>query len=488
MNKIILIVVALANTINVSAESSGENNVRGKQSTKIDCQEVFSEVVQKMEANYLGYKKMELTNELDTYNNLKIQISSHLKNIETEQCAENINKFTDYFKDGHLSVIEYPNHDASILKTHKEKIKQNLLSYDSLVKEIEAFKVVDEIDHIVGEYVDGVSEIAVIKEGDKKYNAYILSSTKEGITPGELKVKLTHDGKNYLGTYYSYGYQPRFVRGVLFKEKTIINFGAGALWAKTTSSFKREVNMINKSNPQLPTITKIDDENVLFSIPTFSTPYKEFMNVLKENAKILKKAKNLIIDVRGNRGGNAVYFNFIGIYATTKIMPASSQGEVLASEDTKEYYQRMSQNSKEIFGSMVTAIEKNMGAIIPGPKYVDKKIKIQRSNIQNVAILTDGATGSAAESFILHSKSTSNKVKTFGSPTYGMIDNTSVNSVTLKSSKNQNLLFVYPTSSMGGTNDSRHPNGYNEKGILPDVAIDEMVEDKVQFIMDYYKK
>jgi len=357
-----------------------------------------------------------------------------------------------------------------------------------LINEINAFVFSGDIDHIVGVYVDGFSEIAIIKEGEKKYKAYILSSTKEGVTPGELKASLTHDGNNYLGTYYSYGYQPRFVKSVLFKEKTIINFGSGALWAKTSSTYQREVDMINKSDPKLPTITKIDNKNVLFSIPTFSTPYQDFVNVVNDSKNTLIEAENLIIDVRGNRGGNAVYFSLIEMYATTETLVAIPQGEVLASEDTKEYYKRMLQYSDKIYGRLVIEIEENMGKILPGPKYLDKKLKIQPSNIQNVAILTDGATGSAAESFILHSKRVSNKVKTFGNPTYGMIDNTSVNNVKLKSSKNQNIYFVYPTSSMGETNDPKHPNGYNEKGILPDVVIDKSVKDKVKFIMDYYKE
>ena len=164
----------------------------------------------------------------------------------------------------------------------------------------------------------------------------------------------------------------------------------------------------------------------------------------------------------------------------------STQGQVFASEDTKRYYEKMRHYSEEIYGTMVTEIENNMGEIIPGPNYTEQQLDFQPSKIKNVAILTDGAVGSAAESFVLHSKQVSSKVITFGSPTYGMIDQTSVNAILLETSKDQNIYFGYPTSSLGGKDD-RHPNGYNKTGILPDISIKDSVQDKVQFIMDYYK-
>lgn len=89
---------------------------------------------------------------------------------------------------------------------------------------------------------------------------------------------------------------------------------------------------------------------------------------------------------------------------------------------------------------------------------------------------------SAAESFIIHSKGSSNKFKTFGSPTGGVIDYTSINTLKLNSG-NQNIYFGYPTS----TYYKEIPkNGFNKTGIIPDVFIKENVKDKIEFIINYY--
>jgi len=89
---------------------------------------------------------------------------------------------------------------------------------------------------------------------------------------------------------------------------------------------------------------------------------------------------------------------------------------------------------------------------------------------------------SAAESFILHFKSSSSKVTNFGSPTGGVIDYTSINTLKLNSG-NQNIFFGYPTSTY---HKDIPRNGYNKTGIIPDVLIGNNVKDKIAFIMEYY--
>ena len=129
--------------------------------------------------------------------------------------------------------------------------------------------------------------------------------------------------------------------------------------------------------------------------------------------------------------------------------------------------------------------ENNMGEIVLGPDYPDRPLNSYPSNIKYVAILTDEACMSACESFILHSKAMSDKVKVYGTNTAGVIDYTSVMSVKLKSSKNQNIYFGFPTSSLGkGYSTDEYPNGYNKTGIRPDVALPSSVEDKVLHVME----
>jgi hypothetical protein len=122
---------------------------------------------------------------------------------------------------------------------------------------------------------------------------------------------------------------------------------------------------------------------------------------------------------------------------------------------------------------------------VDGPLYPAKSIVPLKTKIQKVAILTDKGCMSAAESFILHSKNVSSKVITFGSPTGGVIDYTSVNTVKLNSSGMQTIYFGYPTSSW---HKQIPANGYNRTGIIPDVPVKDSEKDKISFIVNYLSK
>ena len=192
---------------------------------------------------------------------------------------------------------------------------------------------------------------------------------------------------------------------------------------------------------------------------------------------------NLIIDIRGNTGGNAVYFTFLPLYANQ--MLKGGQGHVLASEVTQKYFERFAKRSK-MYRGVVQRIKAKMGSIVDGPQYPDRKYKAsKRSKIKNVAILTDNGCMSAAESFILHSKGASNKVTTFGSATAGVIDYTSVTIVKIEHSSEQKIYFGFPTSSL---HKQIPQNGYNKTGIVPEVPIKSGEKDKIKFIIEYLGK
>ena len=82
----------------------------------------------------------------------------------------------------------------------------------------------------------------------------------------------------------------------------------------------------------------------------------------------------------------------------------------------------------------------------------------------------------------------SNKVRVYGANTAGVIDYTSVMSVRLKSSGNQNIYFGFPTSSLSKEYAIDYPNGYNKTGIRPDVAIPSSVEDKILYVNERMDK
>ena len=459
------------------------SNIVLAQTSKCDCSAVFDDLTEKLERNYIGLAQLRVENQDTEYEKRKLQFRKKLIGIGSADCTKNLQEFLSYFQDGHLFAFEQPKYSENEIDSIRRGIKEDIIRTKTILKTLDFEKGTIEnngLDSIIGQWTDGKSDFAIIKD-EGYYKAYVLRSSLESVEPGELKAQFKSTDNGFEGTYYSYDYSPRYVEGNLYKESTLLVFTGANYWGKIGDNKVREINMINKEDVRLPVIQKLDDKSTLFSIPSFMADPQKFNQIIFDNLELLKNTTNLIIDIRGNVGGNAIYFAFLDAYATQPMK--STQGLVLASEPTKAYYERLAKNSPEVYNAVVERIAENMGQIIDGPAYPTRKFQPFESKIKNVAIVTDNGCMSAAESFIIHSKRSSSKVTTFGAPTHGVIDYTSVNTLKLNSG-DQNIYFGYPTSTL---HKDVVQNGFNKTGILPDVAIKDKVNDKILFVVDYYK-
>jgi len=459
------------------------NNSLLAQNSKCDCSLVFDDLIEKLEQNYIGLAHLRVENQDDVYEKRKMEFKEKVADLNSADCTKYLQQFLGYFQDGHLFAFELPDYPENKIDAVRRKIKGNRIEIETILRTLEYEKDIVEkngLDGIIGTWTDGKSEFVIIKD-EEYYKAYVMSSTLETVEPGELKAQFTSTNGGFDGTYYSYDHTPRYVEGNIYKEGSLLVFTGANYWGKIGDDDIREIAMINTEEVRLPTIQKLDDTSTLFSIPSFMADPQKFNQVIMENLDLLKNTTNLIIDIRGNVGGNALYFAFLDAYATQPMK--GSQGLVLASEQTKLYFERLAKNNPELYNPIVKKIEENMGQIIDGPKYPDREFQPFESKIKNVAILTDDGCMSAAESFIIHSKRASAKVTTFGEPTHGVIDYTSINTLKLDSG-DQNIYFGYPTSTL---DKDVFNGGYNKTGIVPDVPIKDKVMDKIQFIVDYYK-
>ncbi|HAS47196.1 MAG TPA: hypothetical protein DCS93_42330 [Microscillaceae bacterium] len=443
------------------------------QAQKCDCPTVFEAVIKKVANNYLQLKQMQIAGKANDYEQRVKAYRQKVKSIASDQCTAFLNDFLDYFQDRHLFVFEYPKYTEQQLEVHKKRIQSQKKTTEQLSQMVQQ----QQGKHpLIGYWTDGKSLLAIITE-QEKYNAYILKNKDDASKTGELLAQLHANQHRIKATYNTYKYTPRYIWGGIYKENTSLRFSGGIAWTKV----KNAQSAIFA--PKLPTIQKLDDHNTLFTIPSFSVDYKKFVQLVKANRKLLLNSKNLIFDIRGNTGGNAVYFTFLDMYANQTLK--GGQGLVLASKATKRYFEQFAKRNK-IYKPVVKRITANMGAIVDGPQYPNRKYKAARkSKIKNVAILTDHGCMSAAESFILHSKGASTKVTTFGSPTAGVIDYTSVTVLKLPTSGDQRIYFGFPTSSL---HKQIPQNGYNKTGIKPDVPIENSEKDKIKFIRAYFNR
>lgn len=447
------------------------------QSEECNCITVFEEVVKGVEANYLPLKLKGTGINTAAYQKRLANFRSTVQSVSPEKCSESIQEFLNFFEDEHLFVFEQPEYTDDQLEGFKTKIKASKVGKQQLIDDVLNYRGKEKL---VGFYWDGTSTLAILPKGDL-LEVRIIESTNELVESGEMKASFKATPENYFGTYYAYNYAPRYIEGGLYKQYSLFSLNGGIRWKKIKpADLKKDLASFN--DPTLPYFTDLSNGVTVFTIPSFSADYQQFIGILTENVPLLQRTTDLIFDIRGNTGGNAIYFSFIDAYAKQNLR--SSQGRVLASEPTQVYFERLAKNSPEIYQPVVNRIKEHMGEVVDGPAYPERTYKPSTDfSFQKVAILTDEGCMSAAESFIIHSKAVNPNIQTFGKPTAGVIDYTSVNAIPIPSGK-RNIYFGYPTSSL---HMDIPKNGFNKTGIVPDITISKKEKDPIQFIVDFWK-
>ena len=449
----------------------------------INCVETFNQLTKKIAENYIALREMELSGNVVEYKAHLTKYAEIVKDRKGCDCTKALTDFVNWFDDGHLFVLERPEYT----EVEKEIIRERS---DGLMKEadeIEARLKQKGEDALIGKWTDGEYVYGLVKGGEN-YIAYTLTSS-DSLQAGYPVLHLQKADDGYEGFYHGYSDMPRYVTAHAYKNDTYLSIFGEIKWKKIQSDSAEEkaINTGTKVNPKLGFIKEVQEGVVVFEIPSFGVDYTLFRDLIVENEQLLRKAEYLIIDARGNTGGNAIYGMFTGLYADRG--SDESQGKVLASEDNKTYYAWLASRNPDVYQPVVDRINENMGEIVAGPAFPQRPYREEENKLKKVAILTDKACASACESFLLTSKEISDRVTHYAKTnTQGMIDYTSVNMVPLESG-NQNIFFGYPTGKLSERMfTDEYANGFNENGIRPDVVIPDSVKNEISYLLQKMQK
>ena len=448
----------------------------------INCSETFVHLTQKVSENYIALKEMEEAGNTSGYEAHLKKYSDIVKGKEGSECTMTLTDFINWFDDGHLFVLERPEYTD----TEKAIIRERSLKSVKEIPEIEEMTGKQDEGVLVGKWTDGEYLFGMVREGSG-YAAYTLTSS-DSLRAGYPVLTLQKGEEGYKGFYHGYTDTPRYVTAHVYKNETYLSIFGGVKWEKILPGSEEQQAIENglKVDPKLGYIEEVQEGVVVFEIPSFSVDYMLFRDLILENEQLLRNAEYLIIDARGNTGGNAVYGMFTPLYADRG--REESQGKVLASEDNKTYYEWLASRNPDVYQPVVDRINENMGEIVAGPVFPRRPYQEEENNLKKVVILTDEACASACESFLLESKEISERVTHYAKTnTYGMIDYTSVNMVTIES-ENQNVYLGYPTGKLSESYFSGdYENGFNENGIRPDVIITDSVRDEIGYVIETLK-
>ena len=169
-----------------------------------------------------------------------------------------------------------------------------------------------------------------------------------------------------------------------------------------------------------PALSLADSETIILTIPSFLGSSKDVIDdLLKKNQAQFSQIKNLIIDLRGNRGGNdAAFYSLLNLLYTNDL--TIHKYYFLVTENSLEKYKshfsvEKMERIKEMHGELVALTDEKSDI------YIEKHEFKKSLYPLNVAIIVDRFVGSSAEQFLLYAKQ-SRKVKIFGENTSGTLD------------------------------------------------------------------
>ncbi len=296
-------------------------------------------------------------------------------------------RFLSFFNDGHLFVSQFPKYSEEETEKFKSSLRQRLYSVDSLKTYLADKR--ESLRELEGVWTDGATRHAIVHNSSKdwphEFVAVVLSSPQpEKI--GEVKLGVKSRDGNYEGVYYSNAYSPRYAKLDLANDNTLLGIWGGLFWGRVSYSNRTSVDSTALYNPTLPTIEHLEDSTVLLTIPTFLLEKPILDSVLLGNQVALTTCRNLIIDIRGNSGGNGIYFNLMSLISVKPL--ASEVGLALASADNLAYFSQFAKGGAgDPYQPVVDDMKQNMGKVLKGPRFSDSQLPQIPSSLRKVVIL-----------------------------------------------------------------------------------------------------
>jgi len=436
--------------------------------TDCNCEQALSQLVQKIETEYPGFK--DKTKDINLYNSYKSSLLSKSRDLKSDDCIGILRTYKDFFRDGHISIYKSGSSDET--EKSNEKIR---ISSDEFNNRIQ-----NTSDPLEGIWKSGAYKVGIIKV-DEEYKGFIVDADTAYWKPGEIKFRLFKNGKAfyYLRDHSLSDENYELIDGwiLFFNYSKYIKLQP--VPKLTDDEIKAKIDEIEGCY-----FKKITNKTSLLCLSSFEHNYTERINkLISDNKAGIENCENLIIDVRNNLGG--VYESYEKLLPY--ILTGSVRGmcaEFLASEtlinDIQKWYD--DEEGKKRAGEWIKMFRKNMGGFVnvdSTDSYVNEIIPEKKSPKQ-VVILVNRRTASSGEAFVLDAKQ-SKKVKILGTPTYGAID---YGTACFFDFGCGNYKLMMPT-----WRSMRLPEyPIDNIGIQPDIYIDKSVKDWVKFAVDFMEK
>lgn len=439
------------------------------QETTCNCLKNFNETVAKTQGNYAGFPGKVNSKTIKSYNNLVFALKLKAeKESNPKRCFYLINEYIKYFKDKHFSLTYLYRNEAE---------KEVIIINENYFNHLNA----NDSNSLEGIWINPDSSITlgIKKFPGNEYKAIVLKSKDNNLPRGLIYFSLEPHQKGFLLRQYnvfnSINFYAQQRNGVL----QLWNFAlfGRILPAPMTTDEKLELATWKNNNNGLA-FKQLTPQTSYIKIPTFFNNDSKIEKLVKTHDQAIRSSENLIIDLRGNGGGNPGWSYLLPYVMTNPIKQDDVQLRI--SQDNVKLKRREMESvvtkplppeMKKYFPEEYVAKLKTTYDELPttnNPFYTIPGLTIPvdsvLTNPARVALITDELCGSSTEYFF-HLMKQSKKTIRYGTNSVGMMDYEGPSTTTPLPCKD--LILMIPVSKSSWTDS----NPIDEIGFEPDVKL-----------------
>jgi hypothetical protein len=377
------------------------------------CQDEFLFLKAFMEKNYVGFGDKVGPDTRPRYDSLSAVVSRRAAaEMKPVYCLGLMKEWLGFFRDGHNYIDISP---GKLFSPDSAEVIR--LSPRALAILGERRKGIEGVYHTA----DSTYRIALLKSKtkDRDYAGVILSSRAPTWKRGQVKLELKQiDATHFLASAYLRDHRPDAENFTFDGE----SFSGGG-WIRDGVPARKTVQQ------QWPAVQarRISDKTFYIGVGSFDESNTVAVDSLfHANDSILRTTPNLILDLRGNRGGSDFVYDPITPWIYSG--PVSVQGvAVLATEDNVKGWMALldekdiPEPSKQYLRRVISQMQGQAGQLVDIAGDGTVTLPEVRPFPQKVVILVNGDCASSAEQFILEAMQ-SRKVTLMGQPTAGVLD------------------------------------------------------------------
>ena len=449
-----------------------------------DCLKNLDAAIVKTELNYAGFPKKVSTKTKPAYENLVTRLRAKAENeSNTKNCYDLIKDYVRFFEDKHFSLT-YLN---------KEDYDKRTVAIDESY-----FSTLKSGNSTEGIWINADTSITlgIKKFPGNEYKAIVLSAKDSLLQKGLVYFTLKPHKKGYLLNQYNVFCSIDFYarqRGGLLQLWNFSLFGR-IFPDNMTAKEKKELSTWKNNNNGLD-FSQPDKETSYIKIPTFFNNDSKIEKLVAANDKAISSSKYLIIDLRGNGGGNSGWSFLLPYVMTNPIKQDSpllriSEDNVQLKRSELEYFVKnpLPENAKKYYPDKYVANLKRIYEELPSVRNTFYEIPgltipvdSVLSNPAKVALITDELCGSSTEYFF-HLMKQSKKTTRYGRNSVGMMDYEGPASQTPLPCKS--LILMMPVSKSSWTDKTP----IDATGFSPDVKLSIPENQWVEYILKDLKR